>query len=115
MRVRIHKNLNRNVWSRIEGSKGKVQHVTRAALAQVEFRVSEAGRQRVLSRKTRSVHAYCVGEDALAPEGTEGMVEVSYNPYRASSFYRKDTGADVRRAALVVFTADGKCLALAPE
>ncbi len=115
MRVRIHKNLNRNVWSRMVGGKGPVSHVLSAALADVEFRVQEGSRQRVLERKVRSVHAYCVGEEVDVPADLDGMVEVSYNPYRGGSFYRRDTGAPVTRAALVVFTSEGKCLTSNPE
>lgn len=110
MRARIHKNLNRDCWSRIVG-KGPVSHVPAAALADVEFRVSEAARQKVIATRRRAVHAYAIGAEAPVPAATDGLVEVSYNPYKAGHFYRRDTGEAIRTARLVVFTDGGLCLA----
>jgi hypothetical protein len=103
--------LNRACWSvTVRGE--KVRHVEACALVGVRFVVSAAGRARVLARKVRQVHAWADGTEAAPPMHTGGLVEVNYNPYRAGTFTRKDTGAAVESAELVVFGTDGKCRAL---
>lgn len=109
MRIRVHKNLNRDCWS-ITIRKEPVRHVDAVALTGAEFKVSAAGRERSLRIRKRAVHAWCVGEQADVPEDLGGLVEVSYNPWKAGHFYRRDTGEPVTAAALVVFTTDGRCL-----
>ena len=60
-RVQVYRNLRRGDWSvRVKGR--VVAHVPEVTLATVRFVVSEAGRQRVLRRKERSVHAWAEGE-----------------------------------------------------
>lgn len=66
MRVFCYYNLHKAVWSvkALEGSqKGRViLHAGEVTLAKCEFKVSEAGRQRVLREKKKNVHAGVVGE-----------------------------------------------------
>jgi hypothetical protein len=109
--MRVHRNLNKACWSvTVRGE--RVRHVGAVALVGVRFVVSVAGRARVLARQVRQVHAWADGAEAAVPAHTGGLVEVTYNPFRAGTFTRKDTGAAVESAALVVFAADGKCWAL---
>ncbi|ASV44368.1 hypothetical protein PBI_SCTP2_353 [Salicola phage SCTP-2] len=63
-----------------------------------EFRVSEKGRQRVLKEKVKNVHAYIAAQtheeldDAI---DKCNKVELTYNPYKYSTFVIKETGEPI--------------------
>jgi predicted extracellular nuclease len=99
--VEVYRNLNKRgpqgepVYSvRV---KGKVrEHLSEVTLSQVTFKVSEAGRQRVLREKRKNVHATAQGIEGGEPSGVP--VRVSYNPYKGGTFYRVDNGHAVKCA-----------------
>ncbi len=108
--MRVHRNLNKACWSlTVRGE--RVKHVDAFALCGVRFIVSEKQRQRVLARKVRAVHAWADGTECPVPATVSALVEVRYNPFRAGTFTRGDTGEPVTSAALVIFGTDGKCWA----
>lgn len=85
-------------------NRGRV--VSRVILRDVTFRVNENSRQRVIREKSKNVHAGAVG--TLVTRGIgRATVPVSYNPYKAGHFYRKDTGEAVYSAKLLVLTVSG--------
>lgn len=99
MRVFIYWNLRRKCFSvkAMEGpDKGKViDHVRYFEMEDVTFKVSEAGRQRVLRERRKNVHAGLVGKLAYSeavetqprPEPRTGSAkEIVYNPYRDEKF-----------------------------
>ena len=129
MRVRVYRNLSpqyrqRRAWSvmALEGpKKGRVIGVVDGAVLRgATFRVSEAGRQRVLREKQKNVHAFAEGElvesrplDSMHP-GANGAslkraarVPVSYDPYRGPHFVRQDTQAPIHESAWVVVSPSG--------
>ena len=89
MKVFVYFNLHRKCFSvkALEGvNKGRViKHAHFVALENVTFKVSEAGRQRVLKEQRKNVHAGVVGTlvDSLDVVGSE---RVTYNPYKGSTF-----------------------------
>ncbi len=96
MKVFVYRNLHKNCWSikALEGeNKGRVvYHADDVTLANCTFKVSKAGRQRVLREMRKNVHAGVVGElirtnVPLIP--IPQMVSVTYNPYKYESFVRK--------------------------
>lgn len=99
MKVFCYFNLHKLCWSvkALEGPrKGTViAHLQTIALSDVTFKVSEAGRQRVLNQKRKNVHAGVVGQwdkcDTPAPAWKNKGLAVSYNPYKAPTFVRRDT------------------------
>jgi hypothetical protein len=107
IRVFVYFNLHKKVFSikALQGPrKGRViGHAASVKLHDVTFKVSEAGRQRVLREKKKNVHAGAVGYlcDSVAFDAFEESlaVPVTYNPYRYSSFVHKETEAPVRQAA----------------
>lgn len=105
----VHRNLNRAAWAVKDTPRSPVRHAAAVALAGVVFVVQAGGRARVLSNKVRAVHAYARGTHAEVKD-VAGMVEVTYNPYRAETFTTRD-GTPVSAAALVVFHTDGKAYA----
>jgi hypothetical protein len=94
-RARIYRNLNNGRMS-IQIKMGKswkvVGHVVDAVLQDVQFRVSEAGRQRVIRDGCKNVHAW--GEGILLGEIDEEIIapiNLAYNPYRNETFLERGT------------------------
>ena len=107
MRVFVYFNLHRKCFSikALEGDqKGRVvAHSTTVLLEGCKFKVSEAGRQRVLREKRKNVHAGVCGTWHSAHIGppAEG-VKVIYNPYKYASFVEKGTEQPIYNAPLVI-------------
>lgn len=105
MKVFVYYNLHKDCWS-VKALEGKragyvVAHRTKLQLRDATFKVSEAGRQRVLAEKRKNVHAGVVGQ--WEPHEREYDAEVSYNPYKYQHFYDKSTGTAVHTARVVSF------------
>lgn len=105
MKVFVYFNLHKKLFSikALEGpSKGRViGHEEYILLKDATFKVSEAGRQRVLREKRKNVHAGVVGDWS----GITGLdivsrckVPVTYNPYKYKSFVNKDTETPIQNA-----------------
>jgi len=89
MKVMVYRNLHRNTWSiKNHATRLIVGYSNTVYLTNVNFRVSEAGRQRVLRTQQKNVHAFVVGvlgdetEISLSSEYTQ----VKYNPYKYETF-----------------------------
>jgi mannose/cellobiose epimerase-like protein (N-acyl-D-glucosamine 2-epimerase family) len=100
-KVRCYFNLHKNLFSIqlqiedvVNGKKRKswkvVAHTNCVLLKNVEFRVYESGRQRVIKEKRKNVHAYVYGTWTNKVPGILETI-VSYNPYKQGNFYYKDT------------------------
>ena len=83
-------------------------------LFDVEFRVRESGRQRMLRNRRKNIHAYAIGRllDFVHPEDSrelEGMCGrgVYYNPYEFSSFVDGETRSPVTFASAARFDERG--------
>lgn len=91
--------------------KGKVvAHTDHIVLADARFRVSEAGRQRVLETGHKNVHAYVVGytcdHQCL---GLDGLYQARYNPKQTTTFVDVLTGEPVRSSPFVEMSVvDGR-------
>jgi hypothetical protein len=110
MRVFVYWNLHKGLWSvkAMEGeSKGKViARVAGLALKDAHFKVSRAGRERVIREQRKNVHAGVVGE-WMQGEDFFGTEQVTYNPYKYTTFVLKDSPNEViRYAPKVNFLAD---------
>lgn len=98
-KVFVYFNLHRKVWSvkALSGpQRGRViAHVRSIALTDCAFRVSEAGRQRVLRERRKNVHAGVVGrlqEWHAAPVSIQSEgIRVTYNPYVGPHFTECET------------------------
>lgn len=100
MRVFVYFNLHKKCFSikALEGDrKGRViAHRDVVVLENCKFKVSESGRQRVLREKRKNVHAGVTGvwmDDAREQSHFEFLTivgrQVTYNPYKYSSFVIK--------------------------
>ena len=110
MKVFVYFNLHKGCWSlkALEGpNKGRVvAHRAFLTLKDCTFKVSEAGRQRVLRERRKNVHAGVVGEwdDSPMPM-CAGFFPVSYNPYRYGYFFDRLNHEPVNKAFLVRMVA----------
>lgn len=100
MRVRVYRNLNKAEFFSIQAlegeCKGKVIGYAKSVLIENgQYRVSEAGRKRVLRDQRKNVHAYIDGVIVDASNTVQTLTGnetyVTYNPYRQGDFYRPDT------------------------
>lgn len=73
------------------------------------FHVQPAGRDKVLREKRKNVHAFVRGMLHTSegfgirfPGSVPPSARVTYNPYKADHFQRKDTGTRVDAAAAVI-------------
>jgi hypothetical protein len=129
MKVFVYFNLHKKLFSvkALEGpNKGRVvAHNEEILLHNVSFKVSEAGRQRVLKEKKKNVHAGAVGYwhpltytkralDTIMSIGTP----VTYNPYKYDGFVKligEDKVSIARSAALFVRNNKGYIVAEYPN
>lgn len=107
----VYFNLHKHVFScknRKTGLVNRDYYSTALKLSNCEFKVSEAGRQRVLKEKRKNVHAGVVGnvvaiditiEDLDNP--LNELTQLTYNPYKYDSFVVKETEQPVKSAEIV--------------
>lgn len=116
MRVRVYYNIHKHVWSVQEHIPGRGWRVRHHALALVlegvTFKVSEAGRQRVIREKRKNVHAYAIGQLVTLDTFEYDQERISYNPYKGASFTLG--GTPIESADCVVFTAQNQLFSLTP-
>lgn len=111
--VRVFKNHKHGCYSIMQ--RGVVRASARQVrLRDVEFRVREAGRQRMLREQRRNVHAFAVGRlvDFVHPGDTRDMEPMVgrgafYDPWRFASFVDSDTEAPVTAVRVAQFDEDG--------
>ena len=118
MRVFVYFNLHRKCFSikALEGAnKGRVvAHRNDVLLFDGVFKVSEAGRQRVLRERKKNVHAGVVGHwdetgSAYLTTITRVTVNgtpVTYNPYKYDSFVHKYGEYPIKTGRLVALTVN---------
>jgi hypothetical protein len=117
-KVRIYRNLHKKLYSVQEKVNGRwkvVEHTNNINLINVTFKVSEAGRQRVIKEKRKNVHAAMIGERfPFIPKSFVYRDEVSYNPYKSPYFMAKSEDKPLDKAKYVQII-DGKVIAMIPE
>jgi len=115
--VDVYYNLHKLTWSCRGRKSGLVEHHAPVIVGAfgAGFIVRESGRLRVLKEKRKNVHAFARFDQALASDDVEGwaawakrqkgLIEISYNPYRAGEFYRRDTWAGVHTVSSLTMLA----------
>jgi hypothetical protein len=117
MRVFVYYNLHRkclSVRSEEGASRGRViAHARAVDIKGADFKVSQAGRERVLREKAKNVHAGVKGtlEGLLPLEASDADVQswkarqaempgddVTYNPYKWSTFVRRADESAIAQA-----------------
>lgn len=88
MKSFIYFNLHKKVWSiKCLKTNKVVGYENTLILKNCKFKVSEAGRQRVLSTGHKNIHAGVVGE-IIEDFQFENLEEVTYNPRTLSTFVK---------------------------
>lgn len=102
LKVKVYYNLHKHCLS--VQHKGKVvAHVKHITLGDVHFRVSEAGRQRVLRTGQKNVHAFIIGVVSRDFDCSTGEnVEITYNPRLYKQFINKGTRKEIYGASCVL-------------
>lgn len=87
LHVIVYRNLTRKTLSIKSIKTNRIIYYSDSILLEnVTFKVSEAGRQRVLQTRHKNVHAVISGKViSTTPSEIEGKV-VGYNPYKYDSF-----------------------------
>ena len=101
MRVRVYYNLHRKCLSVMDvRTRRVVDHRKSVVMRDVTFRVSEAGRQRVLRTGQKNVHAFVEG--TLVDRGRRfAGRRASYNPRLRDCFYDVGSGIELKVAKRV--------------
>ena len=110
--VKVYRNLRDKCWSVVQDGIVKIR-TTYLCLQDVTFKVSQAGRKRVIETKRKNVHAFAVGKlisaTVINSNTTDGTyIGVTYNPYKFDSFVVADnTGVKVAGAKYADFSLMG--------
>ena len=96
-KVMVYYNLHKHTFS--VTYKGRlISHSDYVKLEDVEFRVRQGGRERVIREKSKNVHSFVIGTlmdycefpcENLPEEPNNNIV--TYNPYKYNSYVMKDT------------------------
>lgn len=106
-KVKVYRNLHQKdtIWSIKQGSL-IVGHANSLYLKDVNFVVSEAGRQRVLAEKVKNVHAYVTGY--ITHDEQPARMEIYYNPYAVDSFVQRKTMTPIYHGDILYLSGQGK-------
>lgn len=93
-KVRVYRNLHKKCLSvQHKTARGwrLLKHVKSICLKSPSYKVSQAGRERVLREKRKNVHAFLEGYevDSLPKDKTDWK-KVIYNPYVSCNFFYAD-------------------------
>lgn len=112
MLVQAYFNLHKKCWSiRDKKTRRVIKHLSEFSLFDCTFKVSEAGRQRVLREKRKNVHAFIEGRLSEGKSQPGGR-SLTYNPYKQSTFTCE--GEPVSGAFCVMFFPDKRATCLEP-
>lgn len=109
--ARVYFNLHKQVWSVQGYIKGRgwivLFHCPELWLENVTFKVSEAGRQRVIRSRRKNVHAFAIGTMCDIFQHSPNAERASYNPYRGNTFVVAND-RPIHKAKWAHFTKDRK-------
>lgn len=107
----VYRNLNMdNMFSIKDKKTGLVlAHGTNFYIENVSAKISESGRQKVISDGRKNVHCYLMSSNLIdkLDVNKDDLVELYYNPYSLDHFINKATGEKVEQIDKVYFF-DGK-------
>ena len=98
---RVYFNLHKkclSVQAKVNGRWKVIDHVNEIHLNDIQFKVYEKGRQRVINSKRKNVHAFIIGHESKTFAIHKESFPVSYNPYKTPKFYNVNTGEHIEYA-----------------
>ena len=110
MRVEVYFNLHKKTFSVRSCRTGRVIHHTdKVHIANPEFVVRKAGRERVLREGKKNVHAFVRGDVTFFNLMYRPTLDtLTYNPYKYVSFVDKQTEEPVYKASRAWLTVTDK-------
>lgn len=105
--MEVYRHNRKNCYS-VRLNKKVVAHVRAIRLENVEFVVSEAGRQRVLRTGQKNVHAFMRGDVVLQLPIPKFWSRVSYNPFKGPYFTTSYGSMELKFASHACAWADDK-------
>jgi len=106
-KVMVYYNLHKHTFS-VRSNNRVIIHADYVKLVDVEFRVRQGGRDKVLTDKMKNVHSFVIGYLVdycsypcvdIPSEPNNNIV--TYNPYKYNSFVMKDTEEPIYQASVV--------------
>ena len=106
-KVMVYYNLHKHTFS-ITYKGLVISHADYVKLSDVEFRVRQGGREKVIKEKSKNVHSFVIGTlmdyckypcESLPSEPNSNIV--TYNPYKYNSYVMKDTEEPIYQAGEV--------------
>jgi len=103
-RVMVYYNLHKHTFS-VTYDGRVITHADYVKLRDVEFRVRQGGREKVIKEKRKNVHSFVIGTlvdyckypcENLPDEPNNNIV--TYNPYKYNTYVMKDTEEPIYRA-----------------
>lgn len=108
MKVFVYRNLHKKCLSVRNTKTGKVvAYVDSITLSDCKFKVSEKGRQRVLDKRQKNVHAGVQGIWLHDEAITKTTKRIIYNPYKYATFVEEDTLRPCYYSDTCVVTVEG--------
>ena len=113
-RYKIYRNLHKNCFSVLKYIPEKKgyrlhEHLTDAYLYDVEAKVSEAGRKKVVKEKQKNVHAFLLCSKYTKMDcriyGHTYFPEIYYNPYKYDTFVVGSEPFDTAKRVMLTLTA----------
>ena len=90
MEIKVYYNRHKrclSIQEKVDGTWRVVRYAEQCIVKNAKFKVSEAGRQRVLKEQRKNVHAVIVGEELNQITYSKvPKASVTYNPYKAKTF-----------------------------
>lgn len=114
MKVFSYRNLNRKgvVWSIKDCKTNRViDRAHEVYFEDVELKVSQAGRERVVKEQRKNVHAGVKGIRIFAVKNNIQWLKASYNPYKNQSFILEN-GQPIQFAKFAKLTEQGLFISL---
>jgi hypothetical protein len=112
-KVMVYYNLHKHTFS-VRSNNRVVIHADYVKLVDVEFKVRQGGREKVIKDKQKNVHSFVIGTlvDYCSYPCKDMPTEpnnniVTYNPYKYNSFVMKDTEEPIYQASVVKMINSG--------
>jgi len=118
MEIKVYYNRHKrclSIQEKVDGAWRVVRHAEQCIVKNAKFKVSEAGRQRVLKEQRKNVHAVILGENlGQIAYSSVPKASVSYNPYKAKTFVDEHNNP-IHEAEIVVIRGNKNGYAIFAE
>lgn len=115
IKVRVYRNLHKDCWS-VKYKGIVIARPKQIQLKNAKMIVNEKGRQKVLDKKQKQVHAYIEGywneKSNRRPSFIQRWKEISYNPYFKPFFFFVRGKKAILNAKKVFLTSDNKVFSI---